>query len=366
MIKELNLFPFDPDQPYNGLPVLPPKISLETVSFLRKVASARAALAELKGAAPIIPNQNILINAISLRESKDSSEIENIITTNDKLFKAISSNLKILDSSTKEVIYYREALWEGYKEVEKTKMITVNSINFIQEKIIKNNAGVRKLPGTKIENTKTGKVIYTPPDGEQLLNSMLANLEIYINKNGDIDPLIKLAVIHYQFEAIHPFYDGNGRTGRIINILYLILKNLLDIPVLYLSSYIIRNKKKYYDLLRSVTENNNWEEWILFILAGIEETSKETIEKIKEIKNLLDETIEIVKEKSPKIYKKELIELIFEQPYSKINYVVQRKIASREAAGKYLSTLSNLGILKIYKFGKENLYLNVKLYNLLK
>ena len=366
MSKELNLFPYNPDEPYNGLPVLPPKINLETETILRKTAKARAALAELKGIASIIPNQNILINTISLKESKDSSEIENIITTNDKLFKAISSSLKNQDSATKEVIYYREALWEGYKEVEKTKMITVNTINFIQEKIIKNNAGIRKLPGTKIENTKTGKVIYTPPEGKQLLNSMLGNLETYINKNGDIDPLIKLAVIHYQFEAIHPFYDGNGRTGRIINILYLILKNLLDIPVLYLSSYIIRNKKKYYDLLRSVTENNNWEEWILFILTGVEETSIETISKIKEIKKLLDETIETVKEKSPKIYKKELIELIFEQPYSKINYVVQKKIASREAAGKYLSELSKLGILKIFKFGKENLYLNIKLYNLLK
>lgn len=359
-------FKFDPSKPFNQLPVLPPKENLETVPVLKKVTSARAALAELKGLAGIIPNQNILINSISLKESKDSSEIENIITTNDKLFKALSSGLKNIDASTKEVLYYREALWEGFKEISKTKLLTVNSINSIQEKILKNNAGIRKITGTQIQNLNTGKVIYTPPEGEHILNSLLKNLETYINTNGDTDPLIKLAVIHYQFEAIHPYYDGNGRTGRIINILYLILKQLLDIPVLYLSSYIIKNKSKYYELLRSVSENQTWEKWILYILEGIEKTSRETILKIKEIKDLLDETIEFVRDKSPKIYKKELIELIFEQPYTKIDFITKRKISGRETASKYLNELCKLGILKVYKIGKENLYLNVKLHNILK
>ncbi|MDQ3022044.1 MAG: Fic family protein [Bacteroidota bacterium] len=363
---ELSLFKFEPDKPFNNLSILPPKANLETVPILKKVTSARAALAELKGIAGVIPNQNILINTISLKESKDSSEIENIITTNDKLFKAISSNLKNIDSSTKEVIFYREALWEGYRELKKSKVLTINAINSIQEKIINNNAGIRKLPGTKIQNIKTGKTVYTPPEGVQLLNKLLVNLETYINTNGDIDPLIKLAIIHYQFEAIHPYYDGNGRTGRIINILYLILKQLLDIPVLYLSSYVIKNKGKYYDLLRSVTENESWEKWILFVLDGIEQTSRETIEKINEIKDLFQETIELVKNKAPKIYKKELIELLFENPYTKIDFVVKRNIAGRETASKYLSVLTKLGVLKIHKFGNENLYLNVKLYNILK
>lgn len=365
-MSELSLNKFDPDKPFNQLPLLPPKINIETVSVLKKLASARAALAELKWIADILPNQNILINSISLKESKDSSEIENIITTNDELFKAFSSDLKNFDASTKEVIFYREALWEGYKELKKTKFLTVNAINSIQEKILKNNAGLRKITGTKIQNTKTGKAVYTPPEGVQLLKNLLANLESYININEDVDPLIKLAVIHYQFEAIHPFHDGNGRTGRIINILYLILKQLLEIPVLYLSSYIIRNKSKYYELLLSVTKNQEWENWILFVLDGIEQTSHETIIKIKEIRDLLDETIKIVKEKAPKIYKKDLIELLFEQPYTKIDFVTKRKIAARETASKYLTELTNLGILKVYKFGKENLYLNVKLFKILK
>ncbi len=365
-MSELNFNKFDPDKPFNQLPFLPPKFNIETVTVLKKVASARAALAELKGIADIIPNQNILINSISLKESKDSSEIENIITTNDELFKALSSDLKNFDASTKEVIFYREALWEGYKDLKKTKILSVNAINSIQEKILKNNAGIRKIAGTKIQNTKTGKAVYTPPDGMQLLNNLLANLESYINMNGDVDPLIKLAVIHYQFEAIHPYHDGNGRTGRIINILYLILKQLLDIPVLYLSSYIIRNKSKYYELLLSVTKNQEWENWILFVLNGIEQTSRETIIKIREIRDLLDETIKIVKEKAPKIYKKDLIELLFEQPYTKIDFVTKRKIAARETASKYLTELTKLGILKVYKLGKENLYLNVKLFKILK
>jgi len=356
---------FKPNIPYNNLPLLPPATNkIETIKILKQENNARSAIAELKGIANIIPNQSILINAIILQEAKDSSEIENIITTQDDLYKAISGNQKKYDSATKEVIYYREALYSGFNKIEKKGFITVNDVIGIQEELLKNNAGIRKTPGTSLVNDKTGEVVYTPPQSEDVINKLFRNTIEYLN---DIDnSLAKMAIIHYQFESIHPFYDGNGRTGRIINILYLILKNYLDIPILYLSSYIIKNKTEYYRLLRSVTSEENWEEWIIYILKGIEEVANETIEKVLKIKELLDRTIEKVKNELPKIYSKELIEELFVHPYSKIEFLTKVLGVERKAASRYLNQLQEIGILKEYKIGREKIYINVELLKTLK
>lgn len=285
-----------------NLKFLPPEVDLETKRVLKQLSRSHRALAELKGFADTIPNKNILINAVTINEAKDSSEIENIVTTHDELFKAMSAE-NYLNPTAKEVVNYRTALWHGYKLVKEHGFLTTNMMIEIQQLIESNRAGIRKLPGTVLKNESTGEVVYTPPSGEQEILSLLSNLEKYMNTDYDnVDPLIKLAVIHYQFESIHPFYDGNGRTGRIINVLYLVLKNLLDSPILYLSKFIIRNKSSYYRLLQEVTVKGNWEEWILFILQGIEETAEETLMLVKEINQLIRRTADEMKEKLPKIY----------------------------------------------------------------
>ena len=356
---------FDPTKPFNDLPLLPPSKELfETIKILKQENKSRSAIAELKGIAKIIPNQSILINAIILQEAHDSSEIENIITTQDELYKAISGNQKINNSSTKEVIHYREALYQGYKKIIERKILTVNDIIDIQRSILKNDAGLRKTPGTSLINDKTKETVYTPPQNEDILNKLLSNLVQYLNDEDD--SLTKMAILHYQFESIHPFYDGNGRTGRIMNILYLILKNYLDIPILYLSSYVIKHKSEYYRLLREVTATNNWEDWIIYILKGIEDVSKETIDKIIRIKDLLNETIEDVKLKLPKIYSKELVEELFVHPYCKIDFVVNTLGIERKAASRYLNQLEEIGILEHYKIGREKIFLNIKLLEILK
>lgn len=356
---------FNALEPNNGLPFLPPDISkIETVRVLKQENKAIAAIAELKGLANIIPNQAILINAIVLQEAKDSSEIENIITTEDDLYKAISSTVKKVNSATKEVMFYREALYVGFQKIKQRDLLSINDIIEIQKILIQNDAGIRTTPGTALVNDKTNEVIYTPPQNYNAINALLTNFVEYLN--NEESSLIKMAVLHYQFETIHPFYDGNGRTGRIINILYLILKGYLDIPILYLSSYIIKNKTQYYDLLLSVTRNNNWENWIVYILIGIEQTAKETIVKIKKIRELLDKTIETVKEKASKIYSKELVETLFVNPYCKVEFIIVSINVERKAASRYLHQLEEIGILKSYKVGKENIFLNVELIELLK
>ena len=354
---------FIPDKPFNDLPLLPPKKNLiETMSLWKLESQARAAIAELKGIAQIIPNQAILFNAVVLQEAKDSSEIENIITTNDKLYKAVT--VKSQDPATKEVMFYREALNEGFRKIKAREILTSNDIADIQKILIQNDAGFRRTTGTSLINNRTGETIYTPPEGEEKINRLMGNLVEYLN--DEENSLIKMAILHYQFESIHPFYDGNGRTGRIINILYLILKGYLDIPILYLSSYIIKNKQKYYELLRSVTKDENWEKWISFILIGVEETSKETIEKVLLIKKQLDTTIDLVKEQLPKIYSKELIETLFVHPYCKIEFLTQEIGIERKTASKYLKQLSKIGILEFFKVGKENIFINKKLMEILK
>ena len=355
---------FNPERPYNELPFVPPEIEkYETIELWKQESAARAAIAELKGIANIIPNQSILINAIILQEAKDSSEVENIITTKDKLYQAIATSKK-MDVATKEVMFYREALYAGCKKIEKQGYLSVNDIVEIQKILLKNDAGIRKTPGTTLFYNLTNTVVYTPPEGIDVLNNLLKNLFEYLN--NEEDSLIKMGIIHYQFESIHPFYDGNGRTGRIINILYIIMKSYLEIPILYLSSYIIKNKSVYYDLLRNITKNDDWEKWLLFILKGVEVTAIETIEKIKEIRILLDTTINIVKEKLSRIYSKELVELLFVNPYSKTEFLVDELKIERKAASRYLHQLSDIGILKLTKIGTENIFINIKLLEILK
>jgi Fic family protein len=358
--------PYKSEQPYNHLPLLPPKISLTTKIFGKTIA-ANKALAELKGLAGLIPNQAIILNTLTLKEAKDSSEIENIVTTQDELYKAFSTDNSSLDPAVKEVLNYREALWYGYQFVKKKQLITSREIIKIQEILVGNNAGIRKQPGTALKNARTGEVIYTPPFGKDIIENLLRNLEEYINEEKiEIDPLIKMAIIHYQFESIHPFYDGNGRTGRILNVLYLILQDLLELPILYLSSYIIKNKKKYYEGLQEVRLNNKWEDWILYMLDSVEQTSKDTIRLIKAIKISLDETLDSVKKKNPKIYSKELVEALFNQPYCRISMLEERLSVTRFTASKYLKELEETGLLKGEKVGRDMLYINLPLYNILR
>ena len=355
---------FDAAKPYNELPYIPPKPEkYESIDLWKQEGKARAALAELKGTANIIPNQSILTNAIILQESKDSSEVENIITTKDKLYQALSAS-KNTDSATKEVIYYREALQAGWKKIKGRGYISINDIVEIQRILIKNDAGIRRTPGTTLVNDKTGEIMYSPPDDLEVISKLLKNLTEYLN--SDEDNLIKLGILHYQFESIHPFYDGNGRTGRILNILYLLLKSYLEIPILYLSSYIIKNKAEYYHLLREVTKEEKWEEWLLFILKGIEITAQETIEKIKLIRKLLDEKIEYIKKKLPRMYSKELVELLFENPYCKVEFLVNGLGIERKTASVYLHKLSDIEILELKKIGRENIFIYGELMEILK
>ncbi len=357
---------FARSKPYNQLPLIPPKADMETKAVLKKTVTAGRALAELKGVGETIPNQAMLINTIVLREAQSSSEIENVVTTTDALFKAFTAKTNNIDPATKEVLRYREALWEGFNTLKKRPVLSTNVFIKLFWTIKENKAGIRKVPGTKVANLATGEVMYTPPEGEQVIRDKLKNLEDYIHAEDKVDPLIKLAIIHYQFEAIHPFFDGNGRAGRILNILFLVYKDLLALPVLYLSKYIIENKNDYYRLLRDVTEKDKWEPWILFMLDAVEQTSAYTRDKIINIRSLLEKTLEEAKKKLPeRVYSKELIELLFHQPYTKGQFLVEAKIAERKTAADYLKELEKVGILKSKKIGKENLYLNVKLFNLL-
>jgi len=357
---------FKPEKPYNDLPLLPPKAEIETKATLKKAISAGRALAELKGLGETIPNQAILVNSIILQEAKASSEIENIITTHDALFRAFSAKTSQIDPATKEVLRYREALWEGFSSLEDRPFLTTNLFIRIVQTIRANKAGIRNTPGTKVANAVTGEVVFTPPEGEAIIRDKLKNLEDYIHAEDEVDPLIKLALIHYQFEVIHPFTDGNGRTGRILNILYLTQKHLLDLPVLYLSKYIIEQKSDYYHLLRGVTEHQAWESWILYMLDAVEQTALYTRDKTLAIRALLIKTLEFTKENLPsRAYSKDLIELLFHQPYTKARFLVDAGIAERKTATNYLKELEKIGVLQLQKVGKENLYLNKELFEAL-
>jgi Fic family protein len=354
-----------PDRPHNQLPPLPPAQELESRQVLKACIAARAALAELKQAAELIPNQTMLINTIPLLEAKDSSEIENIVTTTDKLFQhAQADGHGQADPATKEALRYRSALHRGYQSLKERPLCTATAVEICRT-LKAADMDIRKTPGTQLENDKTGEIIYTPPVGEALLRDMLANWERFIHQEIDIDPLIRMAVAHYQFEAIHPFSDGNGRTGRVINILFLIQQDLLQLPILYLSRHIIQNKPDYYRLLLEVTKDHEWEAWILFMLKAVEETSRWTTEKIGAIKNLSEHTTAHVRKNLPKIYSRELVDVIFEQPYCRISDLVNKGVAQRQAASRHLKELSNKGILREMPLGKEKLFIHPKLMLLL-
>lgn len=357
----------NPEIPFNDLPLLPPsREKLETVPVLRNISQTATAIGELKGLVKTLPNPDILLNAVVLKEASSSSEIENIITTQDKLYEALVVKGMTIDPSTKEVLRYREALLEGYHILSNKGFFNINAILKVQEILEENSAGIRKLKGTALKNVATGKVIYTPPDDHHTIIKLMNNLEKYLNDEDDLSPFIKLAVQHYQFESIHPFYDGNGRTGRILNVLFLIMKNLLDKPVLYLSKFIIEHKSDYYRLLHEVRTHDNWEDWILYLSRAIEVTARETIDQIYRINDLFNQTVEIVKREKPKIYSKDLLELLFIQPYCRIEIVMDRLSVSRPTASRYLNELSGIGILSTRQIWKEVLFINQTLFEILR
>jgi Fic family protein len=349
------------------LPLLPLDVDLESKVVLKKLALAHRALAELKGVAATMPNESILINTLALQEAKDSSEIENIITTQDELFQSDAASKNFVTLAAKEVHVYADALRYGFEQVREQGLLTNNHILMMQSIIEENSAGFRKLPGTALKNDATGEVIYSPPQEPQEIIALMTNLEKFMNDDElcDWDSLTKMAVIHHQFESIHPFYDGNGRTGRIISILYLVRQGLLKNPVLYFSRYINQNKTDYYRLLQAVRSENAWEEWVLFILNGVEETSRQTIMLIEEINRLMLAAKQKMRAELPKIYSQDLLNNLFRHPYTKIEFVVEELQVTRKTAAKYLDELVDIGLLQKHRITKDNFYLNVGLYELL-
>ncbi len=354
---------WQPDQPYNHLPLLPAATKFENVAVLKACIPARAALAELKKAGELLPNQGLLINLLPLLEAQGSSEIENIVTTTDKLFQYAQEDSQA-DPMTKEALRYRTALRQGFEQLKHRPLCT-NTAMEICSTIKSVQMDVRKVPGTTLSNQASGELIYTPPVGEQVIRTLLSDWEAFLHTDDDIDPLIKMAIAHYQFEAIHPFTDGNGRTGRILNILFLIEQELLSLPILYLSRYIVQNKQDYYRLLLGVTRNQNWQDWIIFMLKTVETSAGWTTRKIEAVRELIEQTTEYVRSQLPQIYSHELVQVIFEQPYCRIQNLVQQDIAKRQTASIYLKQLSDIGVLYEIQAGKEKLFVHPKLIQLL-
>jgi len=357
--------PWQADRPYNQLPLLPPNaVELETRAVLKRCIEARTALAELKQAAELLPNQTVLINTIPLLEAKDSSEIESIVTTTDKLFQYAQDTENHADPATKEALRYRTALHQGFQSLAQRPLSTGTAVEVCRT--LKGvNLDIRRTPGTQLANDRTGEVIYTPPEGEAHLRDLLANWERFLHNETELDPLVRMAVGHYQFEAIHPFIDGNGRTGRVLNTLFLIEEGLLNLPILYLSRYIIAHRADYYRLLLEVTRERAWEPWLLYMLNAVEETARWTTAKIAAIRALSEHTLQFVRERLPRTYSRELVDVIFEQPYCRINNVVEKQIAQRQAASRYLKELVSIEVLKEVQVGKEKLFIHPKLMQLL-
>lgn len=361
---------YSKDQAYNDLPLLPPKADIETKTVLKKVNLANKALGELKGWSLHQSNPYLLLQTISLQEAKASSEIENIVTTNDELYQAASldkslDNQNRISPATKEVLHYKEALWEGYRMLQQGHPMTISTFIRIFQTIKNRTDGIRSLPGTVLQNA-FHETVYTPPDNANDIMRLLSNLENYINDpQDDLDPLIRLALIHYQFECIHPFPDGNGRTGRILNVLYLVQEHLLDYPTLYLSGYIISHKREYYQSLQDVTENKNWESWIYYILDAIEKTALHTLQMLRDIREMRLKMSDTIKQKAPHVYSKELMDLLFAYPYCKISFLVQNGIARNQTASRYLHTLASEGILDQVKKGREVYFINRNLLQVL-
>ena len=359
-----SLLPWQPDRPYNQLPPLPPAAELETRAVLKRCIEARTALAELKQAAELIPNQRVLINTIPLLEAKDSSEIERIVTTTDLLFQHAQDGDNHADPATKEALRYRKALHQGYQSLAERPLSTSTAVEICRT--LKGvNMDIRRVPGTQLANDRTGEIIYTPPEGEDRLRDLLANWERFLHNETDLDPLVRMAVGHYQFEAIHPFTDGNGRTGRVLNTLYLIQEGLLSLQIIYLSRYIIAHRADYYRLLLDVTREQAWEPWLLYMLSAVEETARWTTAKIAAIRSLSEHTTEFVRAQLPKTYSRELVDVIFEQPYCRISNVVDKHIAQRQAASRYLKELVAIGVLQEVQVGKEKLFIHPQLMQLL-
>ena len=351
----------------NNLAFLPPSRDIESKAVLKKLARSHAALAELKGVASSIPDQSILINTLSLQEAKDSSAIENIITTHDDLYRSDALARRFVTLSAKEVHNYATALRNGFEQVQRVGLLTNNDILQMQARIEENSAGFRKLPGTELKNEQSGETIYTPPQHADDILALMKNLEKFINDDSfcDWDSLTKMAVIHHQFESIHPFYDGNGRTGRIINILYLVKQELLGSPILYLSRYINQNKADYYRLLQKVRDEDAWEEWLLYMLEGVEQTARQTTRLIHGIRQLMQSHKQKVRDERPKIYSQDLIDNLFRHPYTKIEFVVEDLQVHRNTATKYLEALVKIEVLSKHRISTENFYLNDALFDLL-
>ncbi|MBX3436331.1 MAG: Fic family protein [Planctomycetaceae bacterium] len=354
------------DAPYNDLPLLPPAADLETRAVLKRCISARASLGELKQAAQLIPNQSILINTLPLLEAQSSSEIENIVTTTDQLFQHRAGD-DHADPATKEALRYSQALLEGFQSLARHPL-TTRTAESVCTTIKGRDMRVRRVPGTALaRESGQGKptIIYTPPEGEDLLRKLLANWERFLHEAKEIDPLIRMAVGHYQFEAIHPFTDGNGRTGRVLNSLFLIQEGLLTLPILYLSRYIIENRSDYYRLLLEVTCHGRWEAWLLYLIQGVQETADWTRAKIEAVRRLQEHTAHYLRDRRPKVYSHELLSLIFELPYCRIQNVVDANIAQRQAASRYLKELVDIGILQERTVGREKLFIHPKYLDLL-
>ena len=355
-----------------SIPSLPLPYDLETKEVLKQLNRANRKLAELKGVAQTIPNERILISSLTLQEAKDSSEVENIVTTQDDLYRAgLDPSHQFINAATKEVLFYREAINEGFRMVRNKDILTLNDIKHVQKILEQNTAGFRTTPGTQLKRENDGAVIYTPPQDGMAIVQYMSNLEQFINDDhlSQLDPLIKMAIIHHQFESIHPFYDGNGRTGRIINILYLVITGLLDLPILYLSRYITHNKGEYYRLIQAIRDKNTdnaaeWEAWILFMLKGVEVTAEDTISLVKNIGRLMAEYKNVIRPDFGSKYNHELLNGLFYHPYTKIDHVVANMQVSRQTASKYLDRIVALGLLKKEKMGKENYYINTRLMNL--
>jgi len=352
------------NEPYNDLPLIPPDNKLyESIEIYKKLADTRAILAELKGRTPIIPNPLMLINTLVLQEARDSSTIENIVTSHDQLFKAFSSKRIKVDSATKEVLRYREALWNAYKKLNTDKIFNDDVLVNIFRQITQKDESYREK---QVYIGNEFFLAYTPPEPGKVLQQKLTNWIDFANKDDKVDPLIKMAILHYQFESIHPFSDGNGRTGRIVNVLYLCKTSLLDLPILYLSKYILEYKNEYYRLFREVTENGKWQDWILYMLEAVHFTATFTLAKVNAIYELFTRVRHTVREEANDIYSRELIELIFSQPYCKIGSLEEyRIVSSRNTASKYLGRLEKMGILQLEMEGSEKLYRNVELYKIL-
>jgi len=357
---------WNPEKPYDSLPELPPPVDVESRRVLKQCIASRAALAELNAAANLIPNPAILIN-LSMLEAQASSEIENIVTTADTLFQSMHANERA-DPATREALRYRTALLEGVSSL-KTRPLNTNTIEAICTTIKGVEMTVRKVPGVQLRNTTTKGVIYTPPEGEARLRQLLKNWEDFLHIDAALtpfDPLVRMAVLHYQFEAIHPFNDGNGRTGRVLNSIFLVDQDLLSQPILYLSRYIIAHKADYYRLLEHVTRSGEWEEWLLFMLRGIEETARWTLRKIEAMRTLTVELTQYLRHHYPKIYSRELVDVLFEQPYCRIANLVERELGTRQLASRYLKALVQAGVLHEIRKGQEKLFLHSQLLELLR